>query len=160
MSFMSDTYEHKMRVQIIMNQLSREFMKRGRTHDNSKLKSPEKEAYEEMHEKLKNAKIGTPQYDDIMQGNVAVGLHYKNNDHHPQHFEHGIFDMNLVQIMDMLTDWVAASDAKRTNVVELLPTLMEQNGIPENYYMVFKNTLEYLVPMLTSKGGNPNGVQK
>lgn len=159
MSFISDTHEHKMRVQIIMGQVSRDIMTRGRTHDNSKLKSPEKEAYQEIHEKLKSVRIGTPQYNDLVRGNVATGLHYKNNDHHTQHFEYGIFDMNLMQITEMLADWVATSEAKRTNVIELLPTLMEQNGIPENYYMVLKNTLEYMVPIL-SKGGTPDGIKK
>ena len=145
MSYVSDTMEHKMEVQIIMGNMSKECMQRGRLHDNSKLKSPEKEAYQEMHDKLKTVKFGSEQYKRLVGDSVAVGLHYRNNDHHPEHFEDGIHGMHLLQITEMLADMVAVSKAKGTDVIEMLPTLMAEHGIPENFYMIFKNTIELMI---------------
>lgn len=144
-SYETEVMEHKMKVQIMMDKLSREFLTRGRRHDNSKLKSPEKEIYSEHHERLRVAKYGTPEYKGVMEKiKPAVQHHYADNDHHPEHFNDGIFDMNLIQITEMLVDWVAVANEKGTDIIDDLPTLMENHGIPENYYMIFKNTILYL----------------
>ena len=39
----------------------------------------------------------------------ALEHHYTVNDHHPEHFHNGIHDMDLVQLMEMLADWKAAT---------------------------------------------------
>jgi hypothetical protein len=44
-------------------------------------------------------------------GGMGEGLshHYEANDHHPEHFPGGVQDMNLVQVIEMLADWKAAT---------------------------------------------------
>ena len=39
----------------------------------------------------------------------AVQHHYQVNRHHPEHFENGINGMNLIDLIEMVCDWVAAS---------------------------------------------------
>jgi hypothetical protein len=36
--------------------------------------------------------------------------HYPKNRHHPEHFEDGMNDMNLLDLIEMLADWKAASE--------------------------------------------------
>lgn len=146
MNYESKIMQHKTRVSIIMTKIAREMIARGKSHDNSKFKSPEREIYSENLPKLENAKFGSEEYNNLVNGELAVAVqhHYRQNDHHPEHFEDGFFGMNLIQIMEMVSDWVAVSAEKGTDVVEMLPTLMREKDIPENYYMILKNTLEYV----------------
>lgn len=146
MSFESETMEHKTRVSIMLTRISKDLVRRGKIHDNSKFKSPEREIYNMNHEKLQQVKFGTDEYDKLMNGEMAVAIdhHYKENDHHPEHFEDGVVNMNLVQILEMLADINAVADAKGTDVIKTLPEFMRKKNIPENFYTIFRNTLEYM----------------
>lgn len=145
MSFESDTMEHATRVSIILTKVAKNLIYRGKVHDNSKFKTPEREIYEMNHDKLSKAKFGTDEYRKIQdEMSVAIDHHYQSNDHHPEHFENGIVDMNLIQMTEMLADIFAMSLSKGTDVIKFLPTFMREKDIPENYYMILKNTLEYM----------------
>jgi hypothetical protein len=39
----------------------------------------------------------------------ALQHHYEVNRHHPEHFPNGIDDMNLLDVIEMLADWKAAT---------------------------------------------------
>mgnify|MGYP001576204131 CR=1 FL=1 len=39
----------------------------------------------------------------------TLAHHYAYNRHHPEHFKHGIKDMNLIDILEMLCDWKSSS---------------------------------------------------
>ncbi len=42
---------------------------------------------------------------------MKVGLdhHYAANSHHPEHFKNGVDDMNLMDLVEMFCDWIAAT---------------------------------------------------
>ena len=83
---------------------------RGRVHDASKLQEPELSMWKKMDEEPRY-KFGTPEYIDKMKRWKAVfDHHYKCNRHHPEHFEFGIQDMNLVDIVELLADWIGYKD--------------------------------------------------
>ena len=42
--------------------------------------------------------------------------HLANNDHHTGHHENGIWDMDLMMILEMLCDWKAASERNPNQV--------------------------------------------
>ena len=145
MSFESDTMEHKTRVSIILTKIAKDMISRGKIHDNSKFKSPERDIYEMNHDKLSQARFGTEEYKKIQdEMSIAVNHHYQVNDHHPEHFQNGIVDMNLIQIQEMLADILAVSMTKGTDVIKFLPDFMREKDIPENYYTILRNTLEYM----------------
>lgn len=48
-----------------------------------------------------------------------VNSHFKDNRHHPRHFKNGINDMNLVDIMEMLSDWLALSN-NNENIIDII----------------------------------------
>ena len=39
----------------------------------------------------------------------AIDHHYANNRHHPEHWPNGINDMTLMDLIEMLADWKAAT---------------------------------------------------
>src|SRR5688500_5939070 len=105
-------YEH---VNMVRDQLAiaMNILKaRGDRHDNSKLVSPEYEEFLHMMIDFREnpADYGTPEARAIVSKYKEVGLktHYKNNDHHPEHYENGIADMSAFAIIEMLADWWAA----------------------------------------------------
>jgi hypothetical protein len=87
--------------------------RRGREHDSSKLEPPEKAIFDVYGPKLRgltySADPDSEYQQCLRQMDEALEHHYKHNDHHPEHFENGIRDMNLIQLVEMFCDWVAAT---------------------------------------------------
>ena len=104
-----DTYKHIREVQRGLRFVYNDLSERAANHDRSKLESPEVEVFNEYTPKLKDSTYGSPEYASFLEG-MGEGLrhHYEHNDHHPEHFENGIADMNLMQVAEMLCDWLAA----------------------------------------------------
>jgi hypothetical protein len=84
---------------------------RAMNHDNSKLEEPELSIFQEYTEKLKGSTYGSDEYKSFLKEmQVALDHHYKNNRHHPEHFENGVDGMNLMDLVEMLCDWKSASE--------------------------------------------------
>lgn len=107
---MVETFKHKYNVNILMNEMIEEIQYRGIIHDDSKLNDPESEIFAEFTPKLKNCTYLSDEYKGYLKEmNVALKHHYDNNPHHPEHFEDGIGGMTLVDLIEMICDWKAAS---------------------------------------------------
>ena len=144
-SSIPDTNKHIDEVRILIDQVERDLTKRLYAHDKSKLESPELEVYDEYTPKLNTTTYGSDEYKEHLKG-MGEGLahHYKHNDHHPEHFSGGIHDMNLVQLMEMLCDWKAATMRHADGD---LGRSIEQNaqrfGYGDNMKTLLFNTAQY-----------------
>lgn len=106
-----DTISHSTRVNTLMQHLLNIMSSRGETHDYSKLIPPEKSLFDEYSPKLKSSTYGSDEYKANLEGlKVALDHHYKENSHHPEHYENGINGMDLVDLVEMICDWKAASE--------------------------------------------------
>lgn len=106
-----DTMRHIERVRNLLNAMVRHLLARGEAHDQSKLDSPEVEAFTEFTPKLAASTYGSAEYEEFRKAmGSALAHHYANNRHHPEHFKGGIDDMNLIDVLEMLCDWKAASE--------------------------------------------------
>jgi hypothetical protein len=105
-----DTYAHIAVVQANLQTVAILLMNRAQNHDRSKLEDPELAIFNEFTPKLKNSTYGSDEYKKFLS-EMGAGLehHYKFNDHHPEHFEEGIHGMDLIQLIEMLCDWQAAT---------------------------------------------------
>lgn len=106
-----DTLKHIKRVNQLLAQVEVELENRGRDHDASKLVDPELATFNEYTPKLKESTYGSDEYKGFLAG-MGDGLahHYANNRHHPEHFANGVNDMTLIDLMEMLADWKAATE--------------------------------------------------
>ena len=68
----------------------------------------------------------------------ALNHHYNANKHHPEHWEYGITQMNLLEILEMLADWKAASERMKEGSLLLS---IEKNQTRFKYSDEFKNLL-------------------
>ena len=105
-----DTMKHIEKVGLFMQQIIKSLIFRSEYHDDSKLGPEEKPTFDEMTPKLRGTTYGSKEYRKFTsQMKVAMKHHYEHNRHHPEHFENGIDDMTLVDIIEMLCDWKAAT---------------------------------------------------
>ena len=106
-----DTFRHIERVRNLINKIAVELLHRAELHDQSKLESPEVELFTEYTPKLAGSTYGSDEYNNFKKMMApALEHHYAKNRHHPEHFKNGINDMNIVDIVEMLCDWKAASE--------------------------------------------------
>lgn len=106
-----ETYEHMLRVAELMMQLVKEALDRAVNHDRSKVREPELSIFDQYTPKLEGVTYGTDEYfQHLKDMGPALDHHYQHNRHHPQHFPDGIDGMNLVDLLEVLADWKAASE--------------------------------------------------
>lgn len=100
---------HAEQVRVLLSQAAAKLVLRGCEHDKSKLEEPELSNFAAQHRKFKTIKYGTPEYDEIKAAvGPALQTHYEKNSHHPEHFPNGVNGMNLLDLVEMFCDWVAA----------------------------------------------------
>lgn len=123
-------------------------IRRGASHDQSKLHEPEAGPYERHIPQLKDMVYGSDEYKAAMnqpEFKNAIKHHYEVNDHHPEHFERGVYDMNLMQLIEMLVDWKAASERHATrDFARSLDVNQERFGIDGMLMQVLRNTAQDL----------------
>lgn len=105
-----DTLAHINKVRDLIEDIENNIILRKIYHDGSKLKSPEKEMYDEFTPKLRGMTYGSDEYKACLEEmGVALKHHYQENTHHPEHFDNGVTGMSLMDLLEMLADWKAAS---------------------------------------------------
>lgn len=106
-----DTQEHINKVRTRLRECIGQLVARSWMHDASKLQSPEKEAFDEVTPQLHGLTYGSDEYKaSIAKLGEALKHHYANNSHHPEHYADGIDGMTLIDLVEMLCDWKAASE--------------------------------------------------
>jgi hypothetical protein len=139
----TDTLEHITNVSSTIDIVLKELLNRAELHDRSKLESFEKPYFDQYTLKLKTMTYGSDEYKQCLKElSVALDHHYKNNRHHPEHFENGIDGMNLIDLIEMFCDWKAAT--LRHSDGDLLKSLehnKERFGISDQLYNILKNSI-------------------
>lgn len=110
-----DTLVHIRRVQGLLMEFERHLSKRSENHDLSKLEEPEKRVFDKYTPLLKALTYGSPEYlASIEKLELALKHqlkhHYAENSHHPEFFQNGVDGMSLVDLVEMLADWKAATE--------------------------------------------------
>lgn len=107
----NDTFRHIERVRNLLNACVIELLKRAERHDQTKLESPEVEVFTEYTSKLKTCTYGSDEYKGFLEGmKPALDHHYANNSHHPEYYSNGVSGMTLLDMLEMICDWKAASE--------------------------------------------------
>lgn len=143
-----DALEHKANVEKVMKPLIDDLVKRAAEHDNSKLVSPEKEGYDSLVPELRAAKYGSAQYNKIRKDMMELCLshHYEVNRHHPEHFENGIMDFTIVDLVEYFVDTFAASLKSDTDYSEGVKINADKHNLPDALVQIFINTVNEYFP--------------
>ncbi|MGB3328714.1 MAG: DUF5662 family protein [Thermomicrobiales bacterium] len=111
--FVPSTQSHIERVHELLLEIRAELQERGGAHDASKLEEPERSLFEQAYADLSKVEYGSEEYRaSLSRAREALDHHYANNRHHPEYFPNGVDDMTLIDLMEMLADWKAASERR------------------------------------------------
>jgi len=140
---MMEAMKHIHRVRELLFQMIRELDDRARHHDLSKLESPEKEIFGEYTPELAKAEYGSDEYKALLEKvKPAIEHHYANNRHHTEHWKNGINDMTLIDLIEMLVDWRAATErVKNGNIRKSIEINAARYGISPQLTQIFENTV-------------------
>lgn len=138
-----DTLKHKKLVEKYMRKIIEELKQRAITHDNSKLQEPEKPIFDKYTPKLLIVTYGSNEYKQYLKEmQVALNHHYTHNRHHPECFKNGIQDMTLIDLCEMICDWMAAVHRHDDgNIFESIQINQERFGYSDELKKIFVNTI-------------------
>jgi hypothetical protein len=141
-----DTRDHIGKVQRNMAAIRDLLLQRAAAHDLSKLQEPEKSAFDRMGQKASETVYGSDEYKAaIAELGPALAHHYKVNTHHPEHYQNGVAGMSLLDVLEMLCDWAAASERyKNGSVAQSLTVNKERFGISDQLFTILQNTVKEL----------------
>ncbi len=140
----SETLKHVNEVRGNLSLVVEELVRRAQVHDASKFEEPERSVFAANTPKLAKTEYGTPEYNVLLsEVKVAIDHHYAKNTHHPEHWTNGIDDMDLLDLVEMLCDWIAATKRnKNGNVHKSIDHNKDRFGMSDQLYKIFKNTAD------------------
>ena len=138
-----ETIKHIHRVRHHLYLMIEELDKRAKDHDQSKLVNPEAETFGEFTPELEKVEYMSPEYKALLEKvKPAIEHHYARNRHHPQHWPNGINDMTLIDLVEMLADWKAATERlKNGNIRTSIEKNTERFGISPQLASIMQNTV-------------------
>lgn len=143
---MQNLHEHRDRVGRYLNQFAAQIMFRGDIHDNSKFGPNEFPIYASAIDEFEKHKFGSEGYLKAKESIApAVKHHFQHNRHHPEHHKNGIDDMDLVDLLEMVCDWKAATlnhpDAPG-NMAHSLEFAIKKYNISPQLAKILENTIK------------------
>lgn len=138
------TLKHINMVAGYIIEFSQDLLRRAMLHDRSKLSNEvEKELLDIME--YKNNTEGYVPYGSAEYNKRTAILrpmlksHYANNSHHPEHYENGVYGMNLLDLIEMaVADWPAAASRNGDTTVGLTMAC-ERYGINDQLKAIIAN---------------------
>ena len=139
------TVEHIQRVQYFLQIVIEDLLKKSRLHDNTKLKSPEKEVFDEYTAKLKDTVYMSKEYLKYKKEmQPALDLHYAECTHHPEHYKNGVNGMTLMDLLELCCDWKASSERnKNGDVMQSIKDNTKRFDLSPQLVDILKNTVTY-----------------
>lgn len=141
-----ETLKHISEVRRMIGLIVSNLTDRGIEHDATKLESPEKEILDRVTPNLKNIDYGSDEYHECMKEmKPMLDHHYKNNSHHPEHWENGIEGMTLVDLVELFCDNAAATYRHDTgNIFKSIEHNKDRFGYGKVLTKILENTAREL----------------
>lgn len=137
-----ETYKHIEKVREYIQTFIIKLYARGLEHDRTKLEEPELEVFTKYTPKLSELTYDSQEYKECLEKmNGALQHHYAQYRHHPEHFEHGVEDMTLIDLVEMFCDWKAASERQLNgNLLKSIEKNAERFNINSQLKRILSNT--------------------
>ncbi len=115
-------------------------------HDESKLEEPEVSGFDKVTKDLKGLTYGSDEYKEQLKTmKPFLDHHYANNRHHPEFHEDGISGMSLIDIVEMLMDWWAATERHDDgDIYRSIEINQKRFGYSDELKQIFINTIKEL----------------
>ena len=142
----ADTRDHIAKVGHHISRCIEELEDRAAFHDAEKLIDPEASIFAEYTDKLRDCTYMSDEYKEFLKGmKPALDHHYAAYRHHPEHFENGIKDMNLIDLLEMLCDWKASTERHADgDVRKSIVINQDRFGYSDDVKGILLNTVDFL----------------
>lgn len=139
-----DTWRHIDRVNELMLTVISKLLERGINHDASKLDPLEKDGFDKWSYALKSCEFGSDDYNKSLAGlKDTIEAHYATNTHHPEHYENGIDDFCLFDLVELFVDWKASSErSPNGDMSKSIDICAKRFKMSDQLVSIFRNTLE------------------
>jgi len=136
---------HNVRVTSYLAYLADAMKMRALIHDASKFSDDEFPGYVRVNRIAREHEYGSLEYMQSIKETGAIALHFAKNSHHPEHYPNGIDDMTLLDIIEMVTDWKAASETYgQTSLEDALVIHTERFGLRNEHLYLIRLVIEAL----------------
>ena len=138
-----EVVKHIHEVRRLLVGMIEELDNRARLHDQSKLESPEAEIFGEFTPELEKCEYMSEEYKRLLEKvKPAIEHHYAKNRHHPQHWPNSVDGMTLIDLVEMLCDWKAATSRnKNGNIRSSIDKNADRFKISPQLTQIFHNTV-------------------
>lgn len=135
--------EHKTTVVQYLLYITEDLRHRAVVHDDSKLDQFEKDMYDALSKEYKHHKSKS-NISEKSKMIIKRGLehHYCLNNHHPEHFKNGINDMTLIDIIEMLCDWMTYADRCHKDINEIIDYYQHKYNFSNEFKTLINNTIK------------------
>lgn len=139
----SETLKHINEVRGNLWLMIQELDRRAQQHDASKFEEPERSIYAKALPKLAGTSYGTPEYQQLMdESKVAIEHHWAKNRHHPEHFSNGVDGMDLLDILELICDWKAATKRNKSgNIHKSIEVNIKRFNLSPQLVAILTNTV-------------------
>ena len=152
LNYRKSTHMHKVHVDSLMRDVASEIRRRGKSHDTSKFSGIEASLGEMYYEDYNKINVLNPKETDVNTYEKKMAAahieHFKRNDHHIEHFENGLSDMNLIQLTELVCDILAhmmeKGYSKHDCVDKIGSILKSRYDAPDELVSIVAHTVEYL----------------
>jgi hypothetical protein len=140
------TLEHIGNVRRMMTAVAMQLVQRGEDHDASKLGTEELPLFVKFTPKLKNSVYNSAEYKEYLaEMQPALVHHYAVSRHHPELYPSGVDDMTLIDLIELLIDWKAATLRHATgDIRKSIEINKERFGLSDQLVKILFNTLNAL----------------
>lgn len=123
-----------------------ELLDRAAKHDQSKLEAIERTIFDEYTPILRGMTYGSPEYNECLAAiKPALDHHYAHNRHHPEHHKHGIKDMTLIDLLEMICDWRSSSMRHNDgNILKSIEINQDRFKYSDDLRIILENTAKWL----------------
>lgn len=133
-TYLDNLLEHKMLVGRYIQSVVSQLVERAVIHDFSKFGPEELAPYAAMLPRFAKAEYGSEEYIACCRAiKPALDHHIHTNRHHPEYYPNGINDMDLLDVTEMVCDWIAASQRAGGDTLRL-DLQRERFGIGDQLY--------------------------
>lgn len=134
------TWAHRLWVNWYILTFGARLWWRGQTHDLSKYGPYEASVYARVLPRLRAAE--PEEYEEAVDDlGRALKHHYAANSHHPEHYEHGVRQMDLWELVEMWCDWRAAVRGHSgRDLIESIRKAQDRYELDQQLVHLFVNT--------------------
>lgn len=115
------------------------------SHDDSKFNLDELREAVRNSNKLKGLTYGSPEFEDKLQEIIDEGvLHYERNSHHIEGNTNGVSDMDLIDLLVALCDWISACENYGGSIYESISIAQRRFNMSDEVVNLLNNTIKRL----------------